>query len=203
MTSAGDPVWIAIVGGINGAGKSTTVAQLRADPDFADATFLDPDRIAAAAVADNPSLSPTAANLAGLRRVAATIAEHLSIRQPFVAETVLANHAYRRICLNARGQDIMVRLIFVGVPTVEDAIARVALRVAKGGHDVLEADIRRRWPRTHESLGWFAQHADSVDVFANTWDAQPRLIARSRMGRVTLLDAETLPAVTRVLRPLI
>jgi predicted ABC-type ATPase len=144
-----------------------------------------------------------AANFAGLRRVAVAIDEMLSARRSFVAETVLANRTYRRICLEARSRGMMVRLVYVGVPTVEDAIARVALRVAKGGHDVPEVDLRRRWPRTHENLGWFAQHADSVDVFANTWDAQPTLIAYARKGRVTLLDTDTLPAVTHVLRPLV
>jgi hypothetical protein len=47
-----------------------------------------------------------------------------------------------------------------------------------------------------------APHADAVDVFANTWDAQPKLIVTARAGRVALHDPETLPAVTQVLRPL-
>lgn len=131
-----------------------------------------------------------------------TIDRLLLARRPFVTETVLANQAYRRVCLDAKRRGMMVRLVFVGVPTVEDSIARVALRVAKGGHNVPEADIRRRWPRTHENLAWFAQHADAVDVFANTWDAQPKLVAQARAGRVALLDADTLPAVTPALRPL-
>jgi predicted ABC-type ATPase len=34
------------LGGINGAGKSTMAAQLKADPDLAGAQFLDPDAAA-------------------------------------------------------------------------------------------------------------------------------------------------------------
>jgi predicted ABC-type ATPase len=196
-------VWIAILGGINGAGKSTTAASLRADPDFANAEFLDPDRIAASIAGRRPDLNPAAANFAALREVAATIDRLIEARQPFVAETVLANQSYRRICIDAKGRGMLVRLVFVGVPTVEDSIARVALRVAKGGHDVPEADIRRRWPRTHENLAWFVQHADAVDVFANTWDARPKLVATARAGQVALHDPETLPAVTQVLQPLL
>lgn len=141
---ADDPVWIAILGGINGAGKSTTAARLRADPDFAGAPFLDPDRIATAIAAHKPALSAAAANFAALREIAATIDGLLNARRSFVAETVLANQAYRRVCTDARNRGMMVRLVFVAVPTVEDAIARVALRVAKGGHAVPEAAIRRR-----------------------------------------------------------
>jgi predicted ABC-type ATPase len=196
-----DPVWIAIVGGINGAGKSTTTQQLRTDPDFAEAEFLDPDRIAASVAERNPSLTPGAANFAGLRQVAVSIEQLITARRPLVAETVLANASYRRICETAQSRGMLVRLLYVGVPTIEDAIARVALRVSKGGHDVPEADIRRRWPRTHDNLTWFAQYADAVDVFANLWNAPPKLTAQARKGRITLLDADTLPAVTSVLRP--
>ena len=86
---------------------------------------------------------------------------------------------------------------------VEDAIARVALRVSKGGHAVPEADIRRRWPRTHENLAWFARHADAVDVFANAArGVPPVLVARVRAGHVELLDLDAPPAVTAVLRSL-
>jgi hypothetical protein len=47
-----------------------------------------------------------------------------------------------------------------------------------------------------------APHADAVDVFANTWDAQPKLIVTARAGQVALHDPETLPAVTQMLQPL-
>ena len=91
----------------------------------------------------------------------------------------------------------------MGVPTIEDSIARVALRVAKGGHAVPEPEIRRRWPRSHENLAWFATRADVVDVIANPWNAPPRMVARARAGMVELLDAAMLPSVTEVLRPLL
>jgi predicted ABC-type ATPase len=100
--TACDPVWIAIVGGINGAGKSTTTQQLRADPDFAGAEFLDPDRIAASVATRNPSLTPAAAIFAGLRQVAVAIDQLIAARRPLVVETVLANTVYRRICETAQ-----------------------------------------------------------------------------------------------------
>ncbi len=102
-----------------------------------------------------------------------------------------------------RAEGWQVRLIYVGLPAVEDSIARVALRVSQGGHNVPEADIRRRWPRTHENLAWFAQHADAVDVYANAgWEERPTLVGQARAGRVRLLNADILPAVTAALTPL-
>jgi len=198
-----EPAVLAILGGINGAGKSSIVRIVAQAPMFASAVLLDPDKVTAEILASRPALGIAAANFAAMRFVSREIDRLLAARQSFLTETVLANTAYRRICLDAKNQGTMVRLLYVGVPTVEDAIARVALRVAKGGHDVPEADIRRRWPRTHENLAWFARHADAVDVFANTWEAQPCLIAQARAGEVTLLGAEMLPAVTQVLRPLV
>jgi predicted ABC-type ATPase len=38
-----------------------------------------------------------------------------------------------------------VKIIFLSLPTVEIAVARVAARVAQGGHDVPETTIRRRF----------------------------------------------------------
>ena len=38
-----------------------------------------------------------------------------------------------------------VRLIFLSLPTPDVAIARVAMRVAQGGHNVASAVIRRRF----------------------------------------------------------
>lgn len=197
-----EPPLLVILGGINGAGKSSVVRVMAKAAILVPVIFLDPDKVTAEILATRPELAAAAANFAGLRFVSQEIIRLLETHQPFMTESVLANNAYRRICLDAKARGWIVRLLYIGVPTVEDAIARVALRVAKGGHHVPQTDICRRWPLTHKNLAWFAQHADAVDVFANTWDAEPKLVAHARAGRVALLDADTLPAVTQVLRPL-
>lgn len=200
--SSAQPVLL-ILGGINGAGKSTQATELAARPPTARLHFLDADKVATELIAARPGIGLSAANFAALRLVAETMRRLLATDQSFVTESVLAGVSSRRLCLDAQGRGWFVRLVFIGVPRVEDAIARVALRVSKGGHAVPEADIRRRWPRTHENLAWFAQHADAVDVFANAaHGAPPVLVARVRAGHVEILDAHVLPAVTSALRPL-
>ncbi len=193
-----------ILGGINGAGKSTLAREIAEDPPTAHLTFLDPDKIAAEVRRERPELTLNAANFAGLRIVSERTAAMLAARQSFVTETVLATVAHRLLCEKAQAAGWQVRLVYVGLPRVEDSIARVALRVSKGGHAVPEADIHRRWPRTHENLAWFARHADAVDVYANSqWEAPPALVARAVAGQVTLFDADALPAVTTALQPLV
>ena len=201
--SAGAPLLI-ILGGINGTGKSTLAREIAEDPPTAHLIFLDPDKIAAEIRRTRPELSLNAANFAGLRVVAERTAEMLARRQSFVTETVLASVAHRHLCEKAQGSGWQVRLVYIGLPRIEDAIARVALRVSKGGHAVPEADIRRRWPRTHENLAWFARHADAVEVYANAgWYAPPTLVARALARRVEILDPDALPAAAEALRPLV
>jgi predicted ABC-type ATPase len=49
---------------------------------------------------------------------------------------------------------------------VEIAIERVRMRVAQGGHDVLEKDIRRRFERGWTNFNqWYKDLVDSWTVF--------------------------------------
>lgn len=71
---------------------------------------------------------------------------------------------------------------------------RVRLRVEKGGHDVPEASVRRRWSRSLEQLPWFLQQADQAAIFDNS-GAIPQLVGR-KQGSQLFLD----PGVPHALR---
>ena len=102
-----------------------------------------------------------------MRFIAETIHRLLASRQSFVSETVGANAAYRRYVESAKAAGYLVRVVFVGLRSAEQSMARVALRVSMGGHSIPTPDIRRRWPAVHANLTWFAAHADMLDVYAN------------------------------------
>lgn len=196
----GPPIFM-ILGGINGAGKSTFVQIIRQSPGLADAPIMNPDVVAAEMRQADPSLDLASADFRAMRRVQAELRDHLAAGRNVVAETVLANLAYRNLCLDAQGKGYEVRLVFVGLRSPEESISRVAVRVGKGGHNVAEVDIRRRWPKVHENLTWFARHADWVDVFDNSgYGLAPRHIASARKGTVEFFDADALPLVTEALR---
>ena len=186
-------------GGINGAGKSTLVEAARhAIPD---AIVLNPDSITATALAEDARLTLAAAEYRGLRQTLEQIEAAFLANQSIISETVFANQTYLRLMQRAKGLGYLVRLVFIGVPTVEDSIRRVALRVSKGGHDVRESDIRRRWPLTHANLVKALDIADIVRVFINDkHDVNPRLIGSKGQQPFTLYDPEALPAVTAALR---
>lgn len=63
----------------------------------------------------------------------------------FAFETTLSGRSYAQSIPQWRATDYHVKLIFLSLPTVEIAIARVASRVAQGGHAVAEDVIRRRF----------------------------------------------------------
>jgi predicted ABC-type ATPase len=58
-------------------------------------------------------------------------------------------------------------------------VARVALRVKKGGHDVPTDKIVERWHKSHQEFNWFAHQVDEVAVWDNSYIDQPmRLVFR-------------------------
>lgn len=67
----------------------------------------------------------------------------------------------------------------------DTAVDRVAARVAKGGHGVDEADIRRRYDSSHANLQVLASSVDTLRVFDNTRWYEP---VYWRAGSKVLLD---------------
>ena len=66
-------------------------------------------------------------------------------RDSFAFETTLSGHVYARMIPEWRNDGYRVRLIFLSLLDSDMAIARVATRVAQGGHNVSRNVIRRRF----------------------------------------------------------
>ena len=131
---------IIIIAGPNGAGKTTFARQFL--PREADCpVFINADLIAAGL---SPFRPQTAALRAG-RLLLAEIAGHVTRRESFAFETTLAGRSYARSIPRWRAAGYHVKILFLGLPNADLAIARVAARVAQGGHDVPEDAIRRRF----------------------------------------------------------
>ena len=131
---------IIILAGPNGAGKTTFArAFLPAEAELP--RFINADQIAAGLAAFAPE---TAAIRAG-RLMLEEIAICAGRGDSFAFETTLSGLSYLRSIRQWRVRGYRVSLYFLSLPTAEMAIARVALRVSQGGHDVPEAVIRRRF----------------------------------------------------------
>src|SRR5207248_1280215 len=92
----------------------------------------------------------------------------------------------------------IVAMVYVAVRTADIAVQRVAFRVHAGGHDVPADKVRSRWSRSHEILGTFIPHLDSLFVFDNTQETA-ELVARKTNFRVEILLPGRLPKIDEVL----
>lgn len=131
---------IIIVAGPNGVGKTTFAREyLLKEAHCPD--FVNVDLIAA-------GLSPFDPDRAAIRAgriMLSEIERRVRKGESFAFETTLSGHVYARLIPEWQSAGYQVRLIFLSLPNPEIAIARVAARVAQGGHNVASAVVRRRF----------------------------------------------------------
>ena len=131
---------VVIIAGPNGAGK-TTFARAFLPFEAGCPHFINADLIAA-------GLSPFAPERAALRAgriMLDEISRSAAEGGNFAFETTLSGLAYARRVAQWRGDGYTVKLIFLKLSSVDEALARVAMRVRQGGHDVQSDVIRRRF----------------------------------------------------------
>ncbi len=160
---------IIIIAGPNGAGKTTFAREYL--PKEGDCpTFINADLIA-------EGLSPFRPDVAAIRSGRVMLSEikrHVAAGRSFAFETTLSGQAYVARIRRWRAEGYRVTLMFLALPTPEEAIERVRLRVSQGGHDVHEDVIRRRFASgwrnfrdvyRHEVDEWFwYDNSNSVPV---------------------------------------
>ena len=131
---------IIVIAGPNGAGK-TTFAREFLPNEAACPLFVNADLIAAGLSPFNPEL----AAIAAWRLMLEQIANHARRGQSFSFETTLSGRGYVRLIRQWRSDGYLVVMFFLSLASPEEAIARVAERVAQGGHNIPEDVIRRRF----------------------------------------------------------
>lgn len=136
---------LTVIAGPNGSGKSTLTAALWADLHM---PVIDPDAIARSIDPLAPERAAVAAGREAIRRQV----QYLESGASFAVETTLAGNTILRRMEYARRQGFTVHLIFVGTEDVQTNIERIAERVARGGHDVPEIDVRRRFSHSMHNL---------------------------------------------------
>ena len=152
------------IAGPNGAGK-TTFARVFL-PRYADCVqFVNVDLIAAGL----SPFDPAAAGFAAGRLVLAEITRHMRAGTDFAFETTLSGRTYLPVLRRAKSTGYTVVLIYLWLPDADLAVARVADRVSQGGHDVPEADVRRRFHRSlHNLFGEYRPLVDTLLVLDNS-----------------------------------
>ena len=133
---------VVILAGPNGAGK-TTFARRFLPEDAGVPNFINADLIAAGLSPFNPDAAALRAGRVMLEQISAAVTERTS----FAIETTLAGKMYGRRIPQWQRRGYHVSLVFLQLESPELAIERVAGRVRRGGHDIPEPVIRRRWEK--------------------------------------------------------
>ncbi len=191
MTGEGRP-HVYVIAGPNGAGKTTFAREFL--PHFVDCDeFVNADLIAA-------GLSPFAPEREALRAgrlVLERIHELAERRTTFAFETTLAGLGYVQVLKSHKQSGYGVHAMFLYVPAVEMAEARVAARVRAGGHDVPPSEIRRRFGRgIRNFFGPYSGVFDSWTVFDNSGSV-PTLVAFHDGERLHVLDPQVFDTMRR------
>ncbi|MBK9346579.1 MAG: zeta toxin family protein [Burkholderiales bacterium] len=162
---------IIIIAGPNGAGK-TTFAREFLPGEAGCPVFVNADLIAA-------GLSPFAPERAAIQAGRLTldaIAQHVAHLESFAFETTLSGKAYARQIPQWQALGYRVELFFLGLPTADMAVQRVAERVRQGGHNIPEPTIRRRFEAGRRLLAEVYQSlVDQWVVYDNAGD-EPVLV---------------------------
>lgn len=146
-----------IIGGVNGAGKSSLSGVLTAESSEL-GIIIDTDKLNASFGGDR---------IKGGKAAISMIEDCLSKRINFTQETTLSGVKTLKTIQKARDLGYFIRLYYVGVSSADESIKRIRNRVEKGGHDIPSADVERRYLKRFDDLSKVLPYCNEVRFFDN------------------------------------
>ena len=135
-----------VVGGPNGAGKTTFADEYVARHGV---NYVGADAIAAELSPDNPAHVQIAASREFLRRIGAAMTGPESL----VIESTLSGRTFQQRLKTAKVAGFEITIVYLFLDSADTCVDRVHERVQKGGHDIPEMDVRRRFGRRRRQSG--------------------------------------------------
>ncbi len=165
-----------LIGGANGSGKTTLARELVVVESL---RYLGADEIAYEL---NPA-SPASVAIAAARQFSLRLDAAIANRESLIVEATLSGKSLLRPLAQARQQGYDINLAFVFLDAPEVCLARIAARVARGGHDVPEADVRRRFTRANQNF-WrlYRRAADRWFLYYNAADLYEAIAIGDQSG---------------------
>jgi predicted ABC-type ATPase len=171
-----------VIAGPNGAGKTTFAREFL--PNYADCkNFVNADLIA-------QGMAPFSPDTAALRAGRAMLNEIQSFaekRASFGFETTLSGRGQVALLRRLKVEGYQIHMFFLWLKTVDLAVSRVRERVSRGGHNIPEPTIRRRFERSARNfLLHYRRLADVWTLFDNS-GAIPKIVAVGKDQSVRII----------------
>ena len=174
---------VVVLGGPNGAGKSTAAPRLLRGSLRVE-EFVNADTLAQGLSAFRPQDVALEAGRITLARLDSLESQ----RKSFAFESTLASHAVVRRLRRLKKRGYSVHVVYLWLPTVDLALARVAERVRTGGHDVPADRVRRRFDRGRRNFfTLYRPLADTWRLYDASAITGPRLAATGGQEEPTKL----------------
>lgn len=146
-----------IIAGVNGSGKSSLTGVLRAEKKNL-GRIIDVDQIIAKYNGDM---------LRGGKRSVEMINDCLEKEICFTQETTLSGHSVLKNVKLAMEKGYYIRLYYVGLNTVDESICRIKNRVRKGGHNIDDKDVTRRFENRFYDLNKILPYCNEATFYDN------------------------------------
>lgn len=198
---------IFVIGGINGAGKSSVTGQYLRDRGK---NYFNPDEATKRILADRGRSLEEANSLAwkeGKDRLEAAIQNG----KDFAFESTLGATTIPRLLREASEAGLEVIVWFVGLDSPEKHLERIRGRVAAGGHDIPEEKVRERWAGSRRNLIGLLPYLAELRVFDNSADRDPvtgvnpppRELLHWKKGRILVPPPELIEATPEWAKPIV
>lgn len=179
------PAQIHVLAGVNGAGKSSIVGATIRDKC---GQYYNPDEAAREIIAANPGLGQAEANAAAWEQGRRLLQRAIDERLDFTFETTLGGNTMPALLAEAAKRGLQVHVFYVGLDNADTCIERVRQRVRAGGHDISDADIRRRYRHSLINLVKLLPVLTGLRVYDNSARADPAIGQAPRPVLVLHMD---------------
>jgi predicted ABC-type ATPase len=181
---------IAVLAGVNGAGKSSVAGGfLEKEGD----AFFNPDTVAQQIRNLHPDIPLNLTNAHAWQIGKSLLEQAITSGRDYRFETTLGGRTIAQLLEQAARSGHRLHLWFCGLASADLHLRRVRSRVAHGGHDIPEEKIRERWNRSRENLIRLLPLIDHLRVYDNSADADPAeghrpkplLLLEMQRGKIT------------------